>query len=217
MCVLSGFHRLLGYCLSVAVFSSGLVACQAPLASNTLLFQDDFSQVESAWELQLAPESQVQVKAGTLNINVQTTQLNVWSLAPDVRSNNALITVQAQSLPNAPTDNGFGVICGYSDAENFYYALVSADGYASLGQVQAGELKPFQDWQAYAAIPSEPAVLTLTVGCLPNTLNLQVNGQAITTVQLPATLPVGRVGLLAKSFFEPAVAIKFDNFQVRTP
>ena len=38
------------------------------------------------------------------------------------------------SKQNGPDDNAFGVLCRYQDPENFYYFLISSDGFGGIGR-----------------------------------------------------------------------------------
>lgn len=199
-----------------------LMACSSPLITNLttrsgeVLLQDDFSDITSGWTRLLDEKGFMDYYDSGFRIWVNTAGYNYWSTSghqfQDVR-----IDVDAARLAG-PLENRFGVICRYQDINNYYFFIISSDGYMGMGKVVNGITSLLgQDMMIY-----NPAILTgvapnhLQAQCLGDTLTFFVNG-------LPAGIAVdpdfksGDIGLVAGAFNEVGVDILFDNLIVVKP
>jgi hypothetical protein len=117
-----------------------------------------------------------------------------------------------------PLENRMGLICRMQDDANFYYFIISADGYYSIGKVKGGT------WSLLgaAAMQQNPAIHTglqlnhLRADCIGSLLIFYVNGQLVGSAR-DTDFITGDVGLLAGSFDHPGVDVSFDNFTVLKP
>jgi hypothetical protein len=117
-----------------------------------------------------------------------------------------------------PDDNDFGVLCRYQDTENFYFLIISSDGYYGIGKVQNGEqvlLEPPNMYHTEAIFPGNQ-VNHIRAECSGTRLALTVNGVFLAEAT-DSTFPEGDVGLIVGSFDDPGVDIWFDNFLVAVP
>lgn len=210
--------RLLGVCALVA-----LAACASPPAAQPgdIILQDDFSDPNSGWDRHTGLDITTDYADGAYLIAVEAGNLDAWGLA-GLDLDDAQVEAEARHVAG-PVDNAFGVLCRYTrtgDQNNFYFFLVSSDGYYSAGKVVKDEytyLNPAGDFEPLDAVHTGPdAVNRLQAVCQGETLRLTVNGVAVGEFQ-DATLRHGDVGLIAGTFNEGGVKIAFDNVTVKQP
>ncbi len=146
-----------------------------------------------------------------------TDMMDLWanpgkSFQADVR-----IEVDATKT-DGPDDNDLGVICRYQDASNYYYFLISSDGYAVIARVLDGnqEYISADSMVSTDAIHQGDATNHIRADCVGSSLALYVNGVQVATVS-DSSFSRGDVGLIAGTFSEPGTDILFDNFYVYKP
>jgi hypothetical protein len=211
-----------------------LIACLAALAAATLacgfltgggtpepesnvLFQDDFSDTGSGWDRVGDGDVTTDYADGSYNIVVNTTQYDAWANPYQSFPSDVIVEVDA-TKNGGPDDNDFGVICRYTDVDNFYYFHISSDGLAAIGKVTDGEQSkiPGGDWDAFDAINTGSATNHIRADCVGNTLTLYVNGDQVLSAT-DSDHTTGDAGLMAGTFDTAGADILFDNFVVREP
>ncbi len=129
------------------------------------------------------------------------------------------VSIEVDATKNGgPDDNDFGVICRYQDVDNFYYGLVSSDGYYGIMKVvdASSEQLGNSELQSSATINQGSATNQIRLVCAGDELSLYVNGQLVDQ-QVDSTFEQGNVGLLAGTYDIPGTDILFDNFSVTRP
>jgi hypothetical protein len=196
-----------------------LSACGNLLDSDVpgaLLFQDDFSRPESGWDRYADATYASDYVEGTYQIAIHAAQTQAWS-NPSLAVDDVRLEVDAASV-SGPLDNAFGLICRYQDPGNYYFFLISGDGYAGIGLAKDGRRILLS---GDAMLPEE-AILQgyrtnhLRADCAGYRLAFYVNGVLIEEAQA-AEWPDGDVGLVAATYAEPGIDIRFDNFTVLNP
>lgn len=206
--------------LLFAAMACSLVADLLPGEETALpedvLFRDDFSDPSSGWDRVNGEEGITDYQDGRYRILVNTANTDVWA-NPGLEFGDVIVEVNATKA-GGPDDNDFGVICRYQDLNNFYFFLISSDGYYGIGRVVAGEQTLIGDNQLYPddAIRQGEATNHIRADCIGSSLTLHVNGVELAEVQ-DDTLTSGDVGLLAGTFDQPGTDILFDNFLVKKP
>ncbi len=116
-----------------------------------------------------------------------------------------------------PDENRIGLICR-SDGRNYYFFVISSDGYYGLGLFKDDKVQLLgQDqMQSSTAIRTGMAVNHLRADCKGDDLTFYVNGFQVAEMH-DATLKHGEVGLLAGTFSQAGADIIFDNFVVFAP
>lgn len=202
-----------------------LTSCEVPslsssyfdIPSGAVLFQDDFTNPSSGWEnltheqygtmdyfdgyyrIQVIGEQQMLLASPGLNFT-------------DVRLESDTIKVIGSS------DDIFGLICRVKDQENYYFFVISSDGYYGIGKMING-LQTMIDTSGM--LPSEiinqgKSVNHLRADCIGDHLELSVNGQLLTSVK-DVELSNGDVGFLLGNFETFENVVLFDNFSVINP
>jgi hypothetical protein len=200
-CSLSSLSRLFG---------------EYPQNPGDLLFQDGFSDPSSGWDRVQGPEGMTDYQDGRYRIVVNAANADYWA-NPGLYFRDVVVDVDA-GKSGGPDDNDFGILCRYQDTENFYFLIISSDGYYGIGIVEDGEqrlLEPPQMYHSNSILPGE-AVNHLQATCQGSRLALYVNGDFIAEAD-DATFSNGDIGLIVGSFDLPGVDIWFDNLMVRNP
>lgn len=207
------------------VLALTLSACQGlPLnvysfdvSSGDVLFQDDFSDPASGWK-RIADESigVLDYTDGSYGIVIAAPYQMLWA-SPQLEFEDVRVEVDVTNL-NEPRDDDFGVVCRAKDKDNFYFAVISSDGYYGIGKVKNGVQRLVD---IPAMLPSEDikqgtAVNHLRVDCIAEEISLWVNNVLLHTV-VEEDFRSGDVGLLAGTFDKPGTRVLFDNFTVIKP
>jgi hypothetical protein len=205
---------LIALLLFGCTFPSAAVPTSAP-DSGTLLFKDDFSSPSSGWDHTKYEEGIMDYDQGTYRMLVNAPDLNFWS-TPHKDYTDTRAEVDTGKM-GGPDENRIGLICR-SDGKNYYFFIVTSDGYYGLGLFNNGQAKLLgQDQlQMSDAIHKGMAVNHLRADCKGADLTLFVNGFQVAKAS-DATLKHGDVGLLAGTFKQTGADIIFDNFVVFAP
>jgi hypothetical protein len=212
--------------LAIILISLMSLACSAsrisqlfgeyPTNPGDLLFQDGFSDPSSGWDRVRTDEGITDYDEDRYRIVVNLPNADYWS-NPGLDFNDVRINVDAGKYVGSD-DNDFGVLCRYQDTENFYFFIISSDGYYGIGKVEGGEQKLLEPPQMYFS-----EVINTGVGpnhieavCNGARLTLLINGLLIAETS-DHTFKVGDIGLIVGSFDIPGVDIWFDNLRVTVP
>lgn len=187
------------------------------VSSGDVLFQDDFSDPASGWE-RIADERMgvLDYTDGSYGIFVAAPYQMLWA-SPQLEFEDVRIEVDVANLSD-PRDDDFGVVCRAKGKDNFYFAVISSDGYYGTGKVKNGVQRLLD---IPAMLPSEDinqgtAVNHLRVDCIAEQISLWVNNILLHTVE-DADFRSGDVGLLAGTFANPGTRVLFDNITVVKP
>ncbi len=195
----------------------GLAATAAPLiGTETIIYQDDFLDPSSGWDRYAGEDAITDYESGGYRILVNDENSYFWS-NPYMFFSDILVEVQATKIAG-PDDNDFGLICRYQDAQNFYFFLISSDGYYSINKYRDGEYEIVgrESYTFDEGIRQGQATNLLQASCVGDVLALTVNGERLFEVQ-DGDFSGGDVGLIAGTFAEPGTDILFKNFKVMRP
>ena len=212
------FYRLLFFVSFVILLS----ACQSSLVTDLAtrpcgtLYHDDFSDPTSGWTRTSSPNGTLDYDNGIYRMVVTSPNYDLWAVSGQAYRD---VKVEADATRLAgPDGNRFGVICRYRNPQNFYFFIVSSDGYYAVGKVSGGVRTLLnQDMMAYSAVIAPGnGPNHLRFDCVGQTLTGTINDQAI-VVAKDADFPSGDAGLIAGAFDQPGVDMAFDNFVVIKP
>jgi hypothetical protein len=202
----------------VALFS----ACQSPMIPGLaaqpgeILFRDDFSDASGNWPQASGPNGSLGIANGMYHIQVLSTHFEI--LATSGHSfQDVQVEADATRL-SGPVQNLFGLACRSSNPDNFYFFVISSDGYFALGKIKTGKIS-FLGQEMMA--PSTDIIQGdgpnhLRFDCFGNTLTGYANGRVIATSD-DTDFTSGEVGLIAGALDTSGVEIAFDNFLVHQP
>jgi hypothetical protein len=199
-----------------------LVGCRSAFVSERdaqpgdVLYQDDFSRPSSGWLRTSTQVGAMDYYSNVYRILVNMPDYDLWSVV-GATFTNVHIEADAGRIAGSK-ENRFGLVCRYRDAQDFYFFVISSDGYYAIGKVSGGvRVLLGQPAMAYnAAIPTSVAPTHLRMDCLGSMLAGYVNGQMVAIAQ-DVDFAEGDVGLIAGAFDTPGVDMVFDNFVVIKP
>jgi len=203
----------------IAVFSIYLGACTwlyPPTGSGDVLFQDDFSRTASGWDRYQDDVYRADYQDGEYHIEIFTPETVAWSL-PKLSFQDVWISVEALR-EKGPEDNAFGVICRYENPGNFIFFLISNDGFAGIGRYVDGEKTLLSDESLLPtdAVHKGNEGNFIQAKCVGDHLTLYVNNSRVAEVVIE-DIRSGDVGLIAGTYADPDVEIRFDNFSTVHP
>lgn len=184
--------------------------------SGDVLFQDDFEISTSGWDRYRDSRYNAGYGQGTYYLEVYSPDTMVWSL-PNLNYADVIMRVQAWRSAG-PEDNLYGLLCRYQDPSNFIFFVISSDGFAGIGHYSDGVRKLITDDSLLPVeqIRSGDNINLLEVECIGNKLSLAINGQKAAQATVENVVS-GDVGLLAGTYDQAGVEIRFDNFSMLQP
>lgn len=190
-------------------------ADEPPEGDSTALFADDFSSTNSGWDRSSGDTGTTDYLEDEYQILVNETDYYLWA-NPNKTFTDTRIEVDLRAVEDKGGD--MGVICRYSDEQNFYFVRITSDGYYGISKMVNGQESLLGNDQL---IPSDKirtgtATNHLRVDCVGDRLSLYVNGEIVADVT-DTDLTSGDVGLIAGTFEQPGNDVRFDNFQVFRP
>lgn len=199
-----------------SIVQSGDQGDSTPSDLGQVLFQDDFSNSSSGWDRVNLEDGVTDYANGIYRMFVSDSDTDIWA-NPGLNFTDVQIEVDATKI-GGDDNNDFGIICRYTDTENFYFLIISSDGYYGIGKVIDGEqgLIGSESMPPSEVISKGNAENHLRADCVGNTLSLYVNGEQLASYDDP-DLTSGDVGLIAGTFEVPGTEIHFDNFMVLKP
>jgi hypothetical protein len=183
--------------------------------SANVLFKDDFSKSSSGWDQWSGDSGKTDYVDGTYQILVNQTQYDLW--ANPGKSFTDVSTEVDAVMVGGPQNNDFGILCRYKDLDNYYFGILSSDGYYAIGSVIAATQKILTDgMQASDKINTGFKSNRVRFDCVGDKLTLYANGTQLVQIT-DATLASGDVGLMAGTFDTAGTQVAFDNFVVNQP
>lgn len=182
---------------------------------SDVLFQDDFSKSSSGWDTWSGDSGSTDYVDGTYQIMVNDSQYDLWA-NPGENYTDVSVEVDAVMV-GGPEDNDFGILCRYVDVENYYFGIISSDGYYAIGTVVGGDQKIIaENMQPSDGIKTGFESNRIRFDCVGSTLSLYVNGKLVQE-ETDSNFASGDVGLMAGTFDTGGTQISFDNFVVSKP
>lgn len=187
-----------------------------PTNQGGLLFQDGFSDPSSGWDRVRTQEGMTDYEGERYRIVVNASNADYWA-NPGLSFTDVSVEVDAGKI-SGPDDNDYGLLCRYQDTKNFYFLIISSDGYYGIGKVQDGEQELLEPPQMYRsdAIYTDNQPNHIRAECNGSRLALTVNGVFVAETS-DSSFHEGDIGLIVGSFDDPGVDIWFDNLVVLVP
>jgi hypothetical protein len=185
--------------------------------SGAVLFQDDFSDDASGWKNQSDEQfGTVDYFDGYYRIEVQGDHNMIWS-GPGLTLTDVRIEADMIKVIGTP-DDLFGLVCRAEDKENYYFFVISSDGYYGIGKtidgvqslINADGMKPSE------LISQGKSINHLRSDCIEDRLELFINGQLVAQV-VDGDLSRGDIGLMAGNLAAQENVVLFDNLSTRNP
>jgi hypothetical protein len=203
---------------SLAALCLLVSGCRALLPSEpgAILFQDNFARSSTGWDTFAEADYRADYVDGALSVAVEAPNRLAWS-TPDFDLADVRLEVDTTALAG-PADNAYGLVCRFRDPDNFYFLLISSDGFSGIGVVRDGQRSLLT---GSAMLPSDYiqqglAANHLRADCLGPKLSLYING-ALANEAAAADWATGDVGVIVGTYSTPGVEIRFDNFTIANP
>jgi hypothetical protein len=211
----SSFSQIL-VALIITASLSGCAWLSPDVKSGEVLFQDNFSINTSGWDRYRDDLYEADYDQETYKILVFSPDTMVWSL-PNLSYTDVILRVQAWRTAG-PDNNLFGLVCRYENADNFIFFVLSTDGYVGIGEYNEGTRSLLTDESLlpFEGIRSGDNINLIEAKCIGDELSLSINGQSAAQAHTEKTIP-GDVGLLAGTYDEAGVEIRYDNFSMLQP
>ena len=208
------FFMLLALLLLLSACSDGTGSATEvvlpTLASDAVLFQDDFSNPKSGWDRASQGGNSTDYADGKYRITLSTPQQDIWANPYQYFDQDIIVEVDVWQNPST-VQAAYGIICGYSDVNNYYALTIGSGGYVEIFRYQQGKRLTLISAKNQPGI--DPEYNHLKAECTSSSLQLWVNGSLVAEVEA-LEVPYGDVGLIGSSFDEVPVEILFDNFVV---
>ena len=185
----------------------------APSTGPEVLWQDDFSDPGSGWEVGDYPGGSVKYEDGAYLVTASSLG-RMWGVANRSFGDGTIEVDATQVIGPANDNNGYGIICRVQSNGDGYYLRISGDGFYGIHKLIDEESEPLVDWTESDVINQGDALNRISAVCNGSALELAVNGEILAQVS-DSTFTEGDVGLVAGSFEEnEATEISFDNLVV---
>ena len=186
--------------------------------SGQLLFQDDFSRPASGWEVFAEAQASATYTDGEYRLRLNQAPLRAWALLRGADLPND-VTIVVTGYPYfRSASGGYGVICRFTDAEHYYFFLLTPDGSYIIGKRSGGKQVGLSSpkVQPSAAILPGDVPNRLTVECAGHRLKLAINATPVAAVT-DDEFSTGQVGLLAVATQSAGVEAHFDDLAIYAP
>lgn len=207
---------LLCLLLIPALACSTTSIAESLVPSGGVLYQDFFSNPQSGWGELKDTAGVAGYIDGAYHIVINQDQVNLWTHpGKDFSTVHEEVSIMPFAGPKA---NRMGLICRLQNDKNFYFFVISADGYYGIGKIKDGQtsLLTGDEMLPHNSILTGSQINRMRADCIGNLLTLYVNNVLVTSVQ-DGDFASGDVGILAGSFDQSGADIYFDNFVVYKP
>ncbi len=202
--------------LACTCLPSGNGADTPPPPPPDAIFQDDFSDKGSGWEVGDYDSGSVGYKSGVYSVASEELEMVMWGVA-NRSFDNVIIDVDATQISAGPdSDNAYGIVCREQGNGDGYYLRVSGDGYYSIAKAMGEEFEALVEWAESDAIRQGNASNHIRAICDGSTLTLFVNGQRLATAE-DSAFASGDIALTATTYEADSSEVHFDNLVVTKP
>lgn len=187
------------------------------VSSGAVLFQDDFSDPNSGWQNVSQPNSGImEYFDGYYRIEVNG-EYQLLSTGPGLNFSD--VRIEADTIKViGDRDDMYGLVCRAVDRNNFYFFVISSDGYYGVGKMINGiqQLIEMPGMMPSEEIFQDKAINHLRADCLAEQLSFFVNGKKLVSVS-DSDLTNGDVGFINGTLQSFQNVVLFDNFSVQQP
>lgn len=214
----SGNHSLIVFTILISLaLVGGCTVNLNPRQSGDLLMVDDFSSRRLNWQTWQQPgRTSASYLEGGFVLVVESPNADAIS-TNGVNFDNLDVKVSAGKIAGSD-DNHYGLICRYQDHSNYYGFLITSDGYYGILRVtdDVYHMLSSGNFEFSGLISQGKGQNIIQAVCLQNLLVLKVNGQQLALVT-DDTFSAGKAGLIAGTYDDPNLVVKFDNFAITVP
>ena len=153
-----------------------------PVPSAKLIYSDDFSNPTSYWPEMSSEGCESYYKDGEFHVIVNKTNWAAWRYNQNAgRFGDFIIEADIRQV-SGDENSEYGLIFRCQNDDNYYYFLISADGYYLAGIRTDGKWTPLRRWITSASIEKGFSSNHLKVVCKASQIDIYVNGNRLATV-----------------------------------
>jgi hypothetical protein len=202
---------------NVLDFIKSPTAIPTPSPTPSVLYFDDFSNLNSGWPVSNDGDYINDYYQGGYRMVENITNTTSW-VYPDMSTSMDMIVEVDATNNGGPDENNMGVICRFRSNDEFYYGLITSDGYYAIVKMALGEFSVIGgEYIEYSDLINQGATANhIQLDCIGDVLTLYVNGNLIDQ-QTDTDYASGQAGLIIGTYDTPGTDILFDNIYVYTP
>ncbi len=186
--------------------------------TQQVLFQDNFSDPKSGWEVGDYDTGKVGYGDGYYYVISYGGSKTMWGVA-NRSFTDVVIDVDATQVSGPANNNtDYGVICRTADPESGkgYYLLISGDGYYAIAKGTEEGFDWLVDFTESGVIRQGNVSNHICAVCHGSKLSLTVNDVLLVEVE-DAEFTSGDIALTATSYEDTPTEVRFDNLVVTAP
>jgi hypothetical protein len=204
----------------VILLALSITSCSSTATQTTpsaILFSDDFSNTDNKWSQVAETGRSTDYYNNAYRIFINDADYEAWAIPEGQSFTDVRIEVET-TKSSGPDDNDFGVICRYTDESQFYYALISSDGYYGILKMTSGGGLIIGEDNLLESNKINQGSTTnqIRFDCVGSKLTLYVNGSKVDQ-QTDSEYTIGNVGFIAGTYETGGTDILFDNLIVYKP
>ena len=184
-----------------------------------VLFQDDFSDTASGWEVGQYDDGDVGYGDGYYFVTSTRRGGAMWGVANRSFTDTIIDVDATQVRAPANNNNAYGVKCrvqpGGTGGDG-YALMISGVGYYSIQIIREGDYEALVDWTTSSAIRQGNATNHIRAVCAGDRLALYVNEQLLAEVN-DSTYTSGDISFMAATLEDEVTEVHFDNLVVTRP
>lgn len=187
--------------------------------AGRVLLEDDFAKPDIGWRPYSGEFGVVDTSASRLRVLAAAPpagqHTTLWAVNRTISAKDLIVEVDA--VHQQGDDASYGLICRFTDRNNFYEFDVSSSGTYGIGATIAGKPRWLgeSDAEPSSAVLLGKAINRIRAECIGDQLSLYVNDKRLLTVT-DASVESGRAGVIVNNNDPKAPAeILFDNYVVR--
>jgi hypothetical protein len=191
---------------------------ETPVPMDTgILFQDDFSDPNSGWEVGNYDTGAVGYTSnGTYSVTGSKKLSTMWGVYDEVFDDLVIDVDALQISAPANNNNDYGVVCRIQENGDGYYLIISGDGYYAIQMSLNGTFSSLVDWTASDAVNQGSVSNHVQAVCDGSRIALTLNGTLLAETN-DTNFTSGKIGLTATTYEDQPTEIHFDNLAVTGP
>jgi hypothetical protein len=200
----------------VIAYFKALSSPSLPPSSPELLFEDDFSNPSSGWDVGSYEAGDWAYEDGEYSLLVKKINRIIWGQNDRIgQLDDFVIEVDARQVGGPEDSAGYGLVFRDYPEYYFYYFRIAphSRSYAIEKLSGIGNWSTLKDWTFSDFINSGNSINHLKVVCKGAQIEVYVNGHKLTTVT-DYSFSKGDVSLAAETSSKPNVHVHFDNFKL---
>ncbi len=206
--------------LCIILVATGILSSLLPSSGGGVLFQDDFSDPSSGWEVGTYENGSVGYGDGFYFVISTRRSVAMWG-SLDREFTDVVVDVDVTQIASPANNDAFGVRCRgqagtTGEGSDGYALMISGGGFYSIQIIRGGNYDPLISWTRSDVIHTGNATNHIRAACQGSHLTLAVNGVTLAQVD-NASYPSGTIGLIAATLGDQMTEIHFDNLVVSAP